>query len=389
MSRAVRPRRRSVLAVAGVWGLWIAVLISGFFGPDDATWSDVPIVVGYGLVLALGSLLVLKVQDNAVSWVMLALGAAAGLLNVTATISAAGDAAGLPAVHEVFAYLNLASLFGIVVLGGALLPLLFPTGSPPSPRWRWAAASALAGYATILVSVPIVRAVYGFEASEDIAQGDIGLLLPVQFVGMGLMLIGIAASVVSLAVRWHRSDGDERAQLQWLVPTFIVFGIGLVAEFGGAQDSPIADVFLALGIVLVPVSIGFAITKYRLYDIGKIVSRTVTYAVLAVLIAAAFGAGAVWLPTRLGFEQPTFVAATTLAIAIGFNPLRRWLTTRLDRRFNRTPYDREVVVDALASELRDSTDVSAIMSAWAQAAQRTLHPGLLSVWVAERAGEEA
>ncbi len=377
-------RRRSIGAVAGVAALLVSVLtVGGLVGPDDATWSDVPIMVGYALLLALGSLLVLKVPENRVSWVVLALGAAAGSLALTAFLSDAGEAAGLPVVHELFAYLNLASLFGIVVLGGAMLPLLFPTGSPPSRRWRWAGVSALAGYAMILVTVPIVRVVHGFEASQDVAQGDIGLFVPVQFVGMGLMLFGIVASVISLAVRWHRAEREERAQLQWLVPTFVVFGIGLVAEFGGAQDSRVADVFLALGIVLVPVSITFAITKYRLYDIGRIVSRTVTYAAMAALIVGAYALGAVWLPTWLGIDSPILVTVTTLGIAVAFNPVRRWLTRRLDQRFNRTPYDPEVVVDTLAAELRDSTDASVIAHVWAQTAHRALQPASVSVWLAE------
>jgi hypothetical protein len=379
-----RPRRLSIFAVVSVVLVWLAAFFAGLRSPDaGASWSDAPILLGFALFIAVGSFLVIRVPTNAVSWVVLGLAAAAGALALTGFLGQPGGDADPTTIQTVFSYFNLASLLGFVVLGGAILPLLFPTGSPPTPRWNWSWLSALVGLGLILVSVLMVGIIHGLSGALDLAQGDIGIFLPIELVGLGLMLTGIAGGVVSLAVRWHRSEGEERAQLRWLVPSFTVFGLGLIVEFGGAQDSPIATACMGLGIVFVPVAIGLAITRYRLYDIGKIVSRSVTYAIVAALIVGAYAIGAVWLPTRLGIESSVFVAATTLGVAVAFNPLRRWLTARLDRRFNRTPYDPDVVADTLAAELRETTDASAIAAIWARTTERALQPAAISVWVAE------
>lgn len=153
----------------------------------------------------------------------------------------------------------------------------------------------------------------------------------------------------------------ERLQLKWLVPSLIVFGAGNVAEFG-FQGSIAADVLLPLGFMLMVVSISVAILRYRLYDIDRLISRSVAYAIVLVVLGAGFGA-AVAFPTLVVGDESTpswVVAGSTLAVAAAFNPLRMRVQRLVDRRFDRVRYDAQRVVDRFGGALRDATDIGEI-----------------------------
>lgn len=117
--------------------------------------------------------------------------------------------------------------------------------------------------------------------------------------GLVVVLVCVVAAVVSFVVRGRRSVGVEREQVRWLVPPFMVLMVGLIFEFGGGQDSWVADLFLPMGLFFVPVAIGIAITRYRLFEIDRIISRTVAYVLVVGVLGAVYVAGAVWLPSVL------------------------------------------------------------------------------------------
>jgi hypothetical protein len=171
----------------------------------------------------------------------------------------------------------------------------------------------------------------------------------------------------------------EREQLRWLVPPFIALMIGVVGEFGGGQGGWVANVFLPLGLFLVPVAMGIAITRYRLYEIDRIISRTVTYAVVAGVLAGAVAGVAAMVGTR--FDSPPVVAATTLGVAAVFNPLRRRVQRVVDRRFNRSRYDAERVMDDFAATLRDMTGAEEVVAGWMASVETTMNPSAVGVWV--------
>jgi hypothetical protein len=187
--------------------------------------------------------------------------------------------------------------------------------------------------------------------------------------------------MVSLVVRWVRSTGEEHLQMKWLVPAFFVFGLGVFAEFGGFQGSLAANILLPAGLILVPVAIGLAILRYRLYDIDRIVSRTVSYTLVVVLLAAVYVGGVTGLTSLLPDQSRLVVAATTLAVAALFNPVRRRVQGWVDRRFNRSRYDTQRVMDRFAGSLRDQVDTTEVVDGWVGVVAETMQPAAVGVWV--------
>jgi hypothetical protein len=193
------------------------------------------------------------------------------------------------------------------------------------------------------------------------------------------------AFVAHQVAAWRSSAGAQRAQLKWLAAggaVCLVSSVMIVAV--GDGSSTIARVsadLAALGISVLPIAIGVAILRYRLYEIDRLISRTLAYALLTALLVGTF-AGIVLLTTRvLPFSSPVAVAASTLAAAALFNPLRTRVQRLVDRRFNRARYDRDILVAAFGAKLRDAVDSETVLSELAGAAANAVEPAHLSVWV--------
>jgi hypothetical protein len=187
---------------------------------------------------------------------------------------------------------------------------------------------------------------------------------------------------------WRRSSGERRQQLEWLASGVTVAAvslvIGLTVPVG--VSSVVRDLanVVTLGILALPVCVGVAVLRYRLYEIDRIVSRTLAYAIVTGLLIGVY-AGLVLLATRvLSFHTPVAVAASTLAAAALFNPLRRRVQLRVDRRFNRAQYDADQMVAAFAGHLKDTVDLDSVRDDLASVVHKALEPTLLSVWINER-----
>ncbi len=206
-----------------------------------------------------------------------------------------------------------------------------------------------------------------------------------KIIGLGGELLipatGLAA-VLSLAFRYRCASMAERAQLKWLV---YAGALVVVASLAGAPAANnLQNALLSGAIALVPVAIGIAVLRYRLYDIDRIISRTLAYAIITGLLAGIY-AGLVLLATQvLGLHTPVAVAAATLAAAALFNPARRRVQRAVDRRFNRARYDADQTVMAFADRLKDEVDLDSVHGDLAQAVSRALEPAHLSVWVSHR-----
>ena len=192
-------------------------------------------------------------------------------------------------------------------------------------------------------------------------------------VAYGACLLAMVAYQVA---HFRRARGDERQQLKW----FLVCGaIAVGGLFLASQFNVLS--FLFICIVFLPLGIGFGILKYRLYDVDRLISRSLSYAIVTATLIAVFG-GLVLLTTRvLPFSSPVGVAASTLAAAALFNPLRRRVQRLVDRRFNRARYDAEATVAAFGVRLRDAVDVETVLDELATAAGRSLEPAHVTVWV--------
>jgi hypothetical protein len=286
--------------------------------------------------------------------------------------------------------LVLNQLFSYLLLGFPLVILLFPDGRLPSRRWRWAVGSYLAITlgALLATSVAVLILVAGhhvdLQASGNLpALGHWGTawVIPVQEVFIITVGALWLAAVGRQALSWRRSADERRQQLKWLATGAAacgVFGIWAITT-----DSAIWQV-LILGFAALPVSIGVAILKYRLYDIDRIISRTLAYAIVTGLLIGVY-AGLVLLATQvLRFHGTVAVAAATLAAAALFTPLRRRVQLRVDRRFNRARYDADRTVTAFAARLQDTVDLHSVRDDLAGVVHQALEPAHVSVWINQR-----
>jgi len=347
------------------------------------------ILLGGTLVVAFGGvgLVVARRQPrNRIGWILL------GFVILLALFGGAGLYAvlvyrvghrGLPFAPVAVVLANTAWL---PALASALLViLLFPDGKLPGARWRW----VLWVYAGL---VACVMAVVAANAIAPVAEHDIRvdssgnltssgrlpgwLADPPAWIGavVVVLLVGIALSIVGRQVlSWRQATGERRQQLKWLAfgaAVTVVWLIGMLLF-----NLPL------VGIAALPVSMGIAILKYRLYDIDRIISRTLAYAIVTGLLVGAY-AGLVLLATRvLAFSGTIAVAASTLAAAALFNPLRRRVQRGVDRRFNRARYDADQTVAAFAARLKDAVDLDSVRDDLTEVVQQALEPAHISLWV--------
>ena len=287
--------------------------------------------------------------------------------------------------------------FGAVALAAAqvgilaifmlpLIVLLFPDGRLPSRRWRW------------LVACVIVLAVYAVAANEiGIVAGLLGHRLRISSGGTAVIaaplstsaaLAGFAgvavlcvAAIVRQVLAWRHAGTDRRQQIKWLLSGVVVFLVIGIPSLGISSD--IWEAGIAIGFSALPLAIGVGILRYRLYDIDRIVSRTVSYGIVTALLAGAY-AGLVLLATReLRFSSEVAVAVSTLAAAAAFNPVRRRVQHAVDRRFNRARYNADLIVAEFAARLQDAVDFDAVQTDLAGTVQQALEPEHLSVWMWE------
>jgi MFS family permease len=258
--------------------------------------------------------------------------------------------------------------------------LLFPDGRLPSSGWRHVARVAVAWYALLALAIAFSTESMSFSEegpqpppaipTTPIADAAVGVLLPGQVL---LIVVALAA----LLRRWRRSTGRVRAQISWFVYAVTVsvaaFVLGLVA-FGGGVLFPV--------FVAIPLAAGYAVLRRRLYDIGRVVRRTVSYALVAGVLTLAY-VGAVLALQRLlptdGSE--VVVAASTLVAVALFQPVRRRTQTVVDRRFNRGRYDAAATSAALAQRLRDEVELTAVVGAVTASAASAVQPVSIAVWL--------
>jgi hypothetical protein len=251
--------------------------------------------------------------------------------------------------------------------------------------WSYLAITAAALLATTVAVLILVAGHHvDLQADGNLASlGQFGTAWVTPPQAVFIITVGAfwLAAVGRQALSWRRSADERRQQLKWLASGAAVCGVfGIWAI---TTDSAIWEV-LILGFAALPLSIGLGILKYRLYDIDRIISRTLAYAIVTGLLVGVY-AGLVLLATRtLSVHTPVAVAAATLAAAALFNPARRRVQRAVDRRFNRARYDADQTVMAFADRLKDEVDLDSVHGDLAQAVSRALEPAHLSVWISPR-----
>ncbi len=276
--------------------------------------------------------------------------------------------------------------------------LLFPDGRLVSRFWRWGLWAFCALFIALLTAVAV--AVGGALGAQPLRIDAVGGLSavdnPAGWFGITEHSILIMILVLSLgfifrqALSFRRSSGERRQQLKWLASGAAVTIVSLVLAVAFGTNSATsmlqewADNFFWFGLAALPVSMGVAILRYRLYEIDRIISRTLAYTVVTGLLVAVY-AGLVLLSTHvLALSSSVAVAASTLAAAAAFSPLRRRVQRTVDHRFNRAQYDADVTVAAFAGRLQDEVDLDSVQADLAGVVTSTLEPAHLSVWLGER-----
>jgi hypothetical protein len=362
--------------------------------------SGQTLVVGLPFV-AVGALVAWRRPGNPIGWLMLA-GGACGLLS--------NDAGAYAALRYDLGYrlpagplaVLLVPTWSLFALSLAVVVLLFPDGRLPSSRWRW----VLWSYVLLGAAWPAIVYVITSQALLSgrvriLPNGDVpGLDHPagsdawyaaVSKIGLLLLAGYWLAFVLRQVMSWRRADGEHRQQLKWLMIGAIMCLVAVVIPILGPALDPGAPAVVqtagALSGVLVvglPVGIGVAILKYRLYEIDRIISRTLAYTIVTGLLVGVYAA-LVLLATRvLPFSGSVAVAGSTLAVAALFNPLRRRVQALVDRRFNQARYDADQTVAAFAASLKDALDLDGVRSDLASVVHQTLAPAHVSVWLADR-----
>ena len=281
---------------------------------------------------------------------------------------------------------------GIVLLG--LVVLLFPDGRPPSPRLRWMVwVYAAVAIMWIAAAVTItVGAIIGHHTQVD-SGGNLLLLdnsagSPAWWVELSnvFFVLGAAGWLVSLAAQvlsYRRSSGVRRQQLKWLMAGSAAALAGITPLLLGSSGTPAAGPIVLAGFLALPLSIGVAVLRYRLFDIDRIISRTLGYAIVTGLLVGVY-AGLVLLTTQVfRVRTPVAVAASTLAAAALFNPVRRRVQRVVDRRFNRARYDADQTVAAFAARLKDSVDLDSVRNDLAGVVHQALEPAHVSLWISQ------
>jgi hypothetical protein len=275
--------------------------------------------------------------------------------------------------------------------------LLFPDGRPPSRRWRavaWLQAAALVCwfFSQAFVPGPLINAGYESINNPYGIEALGGLLKVIGTVSSIVLLVTVLASVFSIVVRFRRSRGDERRQIEWVAYAGALVALVLIVQLVVETTLPETDLLvevLNLGLVValtgVPIAAGVAILKYRLYEIDTIINRTLVYGALTASLILVYVGSVILLQTLFraltGGDSSLAVVASTLAIAALFNPLRRRTQAFVDRRFYRRKYDAARTLAAFNAKLRDETDLDALSGELVSVVRETVQPARVSLWL--------
>jgi hypothetical protein len=393
------------------WALWTLALMSfvvmGVFRllnsstPTAAPRNPLVLDFGYWLLFVsfatVGALVASRWPKNAIGWIFCWLGLSFSLGTASeeyALYALVTDAGSLPGAQGM---VWLTAWFGgpIVFALFALVFLLFPNGRLPSRRWRpvvWLELVAIVCLVAFAFEPGRLGNLGLVRVSNPVGmRGAAALLGTLSWVGFYMTLAVAVAGGISLVVRFHRARGVERQQIKWLAFSGLVFCAVFAAGpfLWTLPQSPatawIWPVLFLAGASTIPVAVGIAILRYRLYDIDLIINRTLVYGSLTAILALVYLGGVVALQgtfrTLTGQESTLAVVASTLAIAALFNPLRRRIQGFIDRRFYRRKYDAAKTLAAFNSRLREETDLDSLRVEVLEVVKETMQPEHASLWL--------
>jgi hypothetical protein len=392
------------------WGLWgLAVLglasvpwfdrLTRQAGRPELTQlnaSTIPYLLAIVVAATVGAVLASRLPRHPVGWLLLGVGlsvAGSGVADGYARYGLVARPGVLPAARRIAIYSPATNIIGLALVGYVLL--LTPTGSLPSPRWRWwgrlAAAGPVAFVAALTVGPGLVIPPYDTVIDPVAIPALAGAVLVAIVAGFFLTVAGLVVGAGSLVARFRRARGVERQQLRWLALAAALTAAGAaIVGVGMAMGATALPLFAAgVCLALLPLATGAAILRYRLYDLDRLVSRTVAYGLLTVLLGLGYAVVVLGLGRLLPESSSLVVAAATLAVAAVFQPLRRRIQQAVDRRFNRRRHDAGRLIEAFGARLRDQVDLDTLTAEVLAVVDQTMAPTRASLWLrppAARAG---
>ena len=393
------------IACVLVAALVLTALNAGWLG-TVRTGADLVLAVAAGVGVAISQLIISRLPGNAVGWLLglIELSLAAAMFTDQYALYGLATAPGsLPAAQT--AGWAAGVLATVTVLLLAFLILLFPDGRLPSRRWRpvlWALAVVTLGWVAgqFQAGTTVTGGITDALSAAGITYSYHGVF-PHQSWASGTgrvgFVLGVAAGVLVVAsvfVRRRGASAERRKQLAWLGYAglmTVVWAAALVAAsvaapgaWNGSLGTLLWSLLVCTPVAGVPLACAVAVLKYRLYEIDRIISRTLAYAIVTGLLAGIY-AGLVLLATQVfRVHTPVAVAAATLAAAALFSPVRRRVQRAVDRRFNRTRYDADQTVAAFATRLKDAVDLDAVRDDLAGVVHQALEPAHVSLWASQR-----
>jgi hypothetical protein len=376
-----------------LFGLWVALTATGaVLSLAKGEVADAAVAPALTIFAAVGALLAARQPRNPIGWL---------LLGVAVTIAFGTVVHGLydehgPPPGDLWTRTLLWAddwLFYIWVTPiGVLVPLLFPDGRLPSPRWRLFLVVSLAAIALGFLGDTFGKDRLDWGAHDSVANpfrapGALGDAFGVlNGIGGVFFILACAGAIVSLALRYRRSAGAERLQFKWFALAMGLLICGLVTSAVGelAGTGPVSDagwwLFISFLIAGLPLSIGVAVMRYRLYDIDLVIRRTLVYGALTVTLGAAYLALVLLIGLAVG-RSGFAVAVSTLAVAALFQPLRTRIQGAVDRRFYRRRYDAARTLEAFGAHLRDELDLEALAADVRAVVRDTVQPAHVSLWL--------
>jgi hypothetical protein len=382
------------------WVAWsmLAIFVAGYgvgiplSVANGSFEQDSSLLLAFAAFMVVGAIIVAHRPGNAVGWIFSAIGllTATGVLATEYAAYASRTRPDLPPGVVLAAWYTSWWWYPTLVLVLVFTPLVFPTGRLLSARWRPVAVVAAAGTAGIITLSALqptlqdedhhpIRNPIGVGGVPDPEEGVLGA------VGFGLLLLCAAAAVVSVVLRLRRARGVERQQLKWFTSAATLLVLFLLVTDYLLPPGGVDDVLYGLVVALVPVAAGVAILRHRLYDIDRLINRTLVYGLLTAILGLGYAGVVLVLGQLFGGvteDPPSWaVAGATLAVAALFRPARRRTQAVVDRRFNQRKYDAAKTIQAFSTRLRDEIDLDTLATELLVVVDQTMEPTRVSLWL--------
>ena len=381
------------------WGLWVLLLALSAAGwvvrtawhavPDDLSTSGAIAFTAAMIVFGtVGVLVVMHVPANPLGWMFLAIAllvegliGPAGQYAYQGLVQEPGSLPGALLAAWVYNWLWFPAVALIL-----LVPILYPTGRAPGRRWG-VVLNGLIGMVTVITMLIMFNPGPLNDATPPLPDNPVGIGALESAPGDAIIAIAffllVVSAALSMIVRFRRSRGDERQQMKWMTfaAVFLAAGV-IVPDLVGIKDT--GDVFFAVSVSMLPIALGIAMLKYRLYDIDRLINRTLVYVALTVVLGAAYvglvlGGQALFASFAGGSNLA--IAASTLVVAALFLPVRSRVQRFVDRRFYRRRYDAQRTLEGFGARLREQVDLETLRSDLGVVVEDTMQPAHVSVWL--------